>query len=66
MRSSKLTEKTTIRVDNKEIVESDSERLLGLVVNNELTWKNHMGSVLIQVELLSTCVRERVWNGQVQ
>ena len=42
LRSSKLTEKTTIMVDNKEIVETDSEKLLGVVINNELTWKNHL------------------------
>ena len=39
LRSSKLTEKTTITVDNKEIVETDSEKLLGVVINNELTWR---------------------------
>ena len=31
-----------IVVDNKEITETSSEKLLGVVVNNELTFKNHL------------------------
>ena len=31
-----------IQVDGKEIEETDSEKLLGVVINNELTWKNHL------------------------
>ena len=43
MRASKLSdEKLKISVDGKEIVETSSEKLLGLVINNTLTWKNHM------------------------
>ena len=43
MRASKLSdEQLTISVDGKEIVETSSEKLLGLVINNTLTWKNHM------------------------
>ena len=42
LRKSKLGEKMTIEVDGKEIMESESEKLLGLVVNNELTWRNHL------------------------
>ena len=42
MRSSKITDKMKIIVDEKEIVETNSEKLLGMVVNNELTWKNHL------------------------
>ena len=42
LRSSKIIEKAKIKVDNKEIIETDSERLLGVVVNNELTWKSHL------------------------
>ena len=42
MRSAKMTEELKIKVDNKEIVETSSEKLLGIVVNNELSWKNHL------------------------
>ena len=31
-----------IVVDNQEIRETSSEKLLGLVINNTLTWKNHL------------------------
>ena len=31
-----------ISVDGKEIVESSSEKLLSLVLNNKLTWQNHL------------------------
>ena len=31
-----------IKVDNQEIIETSSEKLLGLIINNELTWKNHL------------------------
>ena len=31
-----------IQVDGKEIEETESEKLLGVVINNELTWKNHL------------------------
>ena len=31
-----------ISVDGKEVVESNSEKLLGVVLNNHLTWKNHL------------------------
>ena len=41
-RSQKLDAKLSIIVDGKEIVESESEKLLGVVINNELTWKNHL------------------------
>ena len=42
LRALKATEKAKIKVDDKEVVETDSEKLLGLVVNNELTWRNHL------------------------
>ena len=29
-------------VDGEKIAESNSERLLGLVMNNQLTWKNYL------------------------
>ena len=35
-------EEMRISVDQKEIVESSSEKLLGLIINNQLTWKNYM------------------------
>ena len=42
LRESKVHTEAKIVVDNKEITETASEKLLGLVVNNELTWKNHL------------------------
>ena len=42
LRASKLTDEAKIVVDNKEIAETCSEKLLGVVINNELTWKNHL------------------------
>ena len=34
--------KMSIKVDGKDIEETDSEKLLGAVVNNEMAWKNHL------------------------
>ena len=42
MRNQKLREKLGISVDGKEIVETDSEKLLGVVSNNEMTRKHHL------------------------
>ena len=42
LRSSKLHELLTIQVDGKEVVETESEKLLGVVVNNKLTWQHHL------------------------
>ena len=43
MRAAKLSNKQLkITVDGKEVLESNIEKLLGLVVNNTLTWKNHI------------------------
>ena len=42
MKASRVVTKAKITVDEKEIVETDSEKLLGVVINNELTWKNHL------------------------
>ena len=42
LRTSKLTSEMKIVVDNKGIIETSSEKLLGVVVNNELTFKNHL------------------------
>ena len=42
LRASKVTNEAKIVVDGKEITETKSEKLLGVVINNELTWKNHL------------------------
>ena len=42
LRSKKNLNEMKITVDGKEIVETASEKLLGVVINNELTWKNHL------------------------
>ena len=31
-----------IQVDGKEVTESESEKLLGVVINSELTWRTHL------------------------
>ena len=35
-------QKISIIVDGQTISESQSERLLGVVINNNMTWKNHL------------------------
>ena len=42
LKKQKLREKLTIKVDGKDIVETDSEKVLGIVINNQLSWKNHL------------------------
>ena len=42
LRASKVDTVAKIVVDTKEITETASEKLLRLVINNELTWKNHL------------------------
>ena len=42
LRASKVTNEAKIVVDGKEITETRSEKLLVVVINNELTWKNHL------------------------
>ena len=42
LRSLKVDNELKIKVDGKEIVETSSEKLLGVVINNELTWKTHL------------------------
>ena len=45
LRKSKLTStnrKFEIEVDGHKVVESQSERLLGLIINNTMTWENHL------------------------
>ena len=42
LKSLRLTQPMTIKVDNLEVTETRSEKLLGLVINNELTWQEHL------------------------
>ena len=45
MRKSKLEDYNTIikiNVDGHEVVESESERLLGVLINNKMTWEHHL------------------------
>ena len=45
LRKSKLTSKNMrieIEVDGHKVTESQSERLLGIVINNTMTWENHL------------------------
>ena len=42
LRKSKFDNIMSIQVDDKEIFETESEKLLGIVINNSLTWKNHL------------------------
>ena len=42
LRSSKIKEALSIQVDGKEVQETVSEKLLGVVINNKLTWQQHL------------------------
>ena len=42
LRASRLQHGITIMVDGNEITESTSEKLLGVTVNNMMTWKEHL------------------------
>ena len=42
MKRTRLKKKLAIVVDQNIIEETTSEKLLGLVVNNKLTWKEHL------------------------
>ena len=42
LRKAKIMNDAKITVDGKEINETSSEKLLGVVVNNTLTWNNHL------------------------
>ena len=42
LRNARLTDKLAIQVDGQRIEETSSEKLLGLVINNKLSWKEHL------------------------
>ena len=42
LRASRLQNEIAITVDGNEITESTSEKLLGVTVNNTMTWKEHL------------------------
>ena len=42
MRKSKLSSAMSIVIDGKEVAETASEKLLGVRMNNELSWKSHL------------------------
>ena len=42
MRKARIDREFKIVVDDQEISETSSEKLLGVVINNTLTWKNHL------------------------
>ena len=42
LRASKSTSEAKIVIGDKEVTVTSSEKLLGVVINNELTWKSHL------------------------
>ena len=42
LRMSKINKEFKIVVDNQDVPKTSSEKLLGVVINNTLTWKNHL------------------------
>ena len=42
LKASKASPEMMIEVEGETILESESEKLLGLVINNQLTWKHHL------------------------
>ena len=42
LRTARLTDQLSIEVDGQQVIETGSERLLGVVVNNRLSWKEHL------------------------
>ena len=42
LRKSRAPEEISIIIDGKEVYESTNEKLLGVVVNNEFSWKPHL------------------------
>ena len=42
LRAARLTDKLAIEVDGQTIEETNSEKLLGVIINNRLSWKDHL------------------------
>ena len=42
LRDMRLTDPIAIMVDGKEVIETESEKLLGVIIGNSLTWKAHL------------------------
>ena len=42
LRRSKIPYKISIEIDGKEVNETNSERILGVVVSNDFSWKGHV------------------------
>ena len=42
LRATRITDEKSLIIDGNRVAESKSERLLGVVVNNILTWKEHL------------------------
>ena len=42
LRDMKVSMPVEIMVDDKKVIDSESEKLLGIVINNRLTWKEHL------------------------
>ena len=42
LRKARLTGKLAIEVDGQRIEETESEKLLGVIINNKLSWKDHL------------------------
>ena len=42
LRDLKLDQPLSINVDGKLVIETRSEKLIGIVINNQLTWKEHL------------------------
>ena len=42
LRKNKLRRRLSITVDEKRVVETWSEKLLGVIINNQMTWKEHL------------------------
>ena len=64
LRKSKLDNtKLEIEVDGHKVVESQSERLLGLIINNTMTWENHLHGTMKTRDLSPNCLRELTLSG---
>ena len=42
LNKARLTDKLAIMVDGQRIEETESEKLLGVTINNKLSWKDHL------------------------